>query len=323
MKENWFNDLARLFYDSWLSQSKYEEALTNVERRERLVNIVRLKTRRGTAERPDLLQIESSKASAETRRAQTLQEVTDRLRALITVLKLPPAWLDINPMDIPIALDSPEEVAEKLCADPKSFETVLVNNSSIGRSEAVREAVNLLYEQAKWENKPDLRLVGSLGANGIDPDGSTAFKDTLDLKTPYWSIGLQLNFPLGFHGPRASQIEASVESIRAEAMASQTKDQVRVEWKNTCADLARLKSSVALMKDAVAKQAERIKLEEERFRLGRSSTLQVIQAGDDYSETLIGYRGLTMQLKLVAWKLRIQTGDVGQLLTGWEKNNDS
>jgi len=317
-KDNWFLDLAGLFYDSWLAQVKTHEARASVDRRERLLKTVSRKAQRGTAERPDLLQIESARAASLTHLASMTQEVGDRFRGLITILGLPAEWLEIDPMLIPVMMDAPEEVAFKLCDQKDASEKLLEINSNVLQAKANSEAAQAYLAKVKSDNQPDLALKIGLGANDVDPTSGGTTQDLLALRHPYWSVGVRLSMPLGFNAENAAESEGAVQQIRSEAAFAMAKDQTRVEWKNACLDIRRLKGSQELMEKAVKMQTERVKLEEDRFRLGRSNTLQVIQAGDDLSEATLTAQSIAVQLKMAAWKIRVKMGGVSKQLIAWE-----
>ena len=73
--EQWTSDLITLFYNAWLAQTQTKAAIANIKRRERLVNVTRIKLRRGTSERPDLLQVEAALLDSKTRFQSTEQNL--------------------------------------------------------------------------------------------------------------------------------------------------------------------------------------------------------------------------------------------------------
>jgi translation initiation factor 2 alpha subunit (eIF-2alpha) len=73
-------------------------------------------------------------------------------------------------------------------------------------------------------------------------------------------------------------------------------------------DLFRLEKSFKQLSDAYAKQQERSRLEEERFKIGRTGTFQVIQAGDDATFAEFSLRTVEVERRMAAWKVRKQAG---------------
>jgi len=65
--ENWILQIVEIYYGAWLAQTQSKIAKDNVARQRRLLKITRIKTRRGTAEEPDLLQVQSSHLAAHRR----------------------------------------------------------------------------------------------------------------------------------------------------------------------------------------------------------------------------------------------------------------
>jgi outer membrane protein TolC len=79
---------------------------------------------------------------------------------------------------------------------------------------------------------------------------------------------------------------------------------MKFNWITACGNLRRLHESVNLLQTAFENQSRRARLDEERFRIGRASTLVVIQAGDDATAAEINLRSLQVERALAAWKVR-------------------
>src|SRR5690606_30143264 len=121
---------------------------------------------------------------------------------------------------------------------------------------------------------------------------------------PMWSLGVQLSFPLGMYGEKADVLEAKTRLIQSDAQASQALDQQKMNWVNSCMEFHRAQQSYQAYLEAYEKQLARARLEEERFRIGRSSMLQVIQAGDDATIAELNLRSSEVEKRLVSWQVR-------------------
>ncbi len=303
-KEDWFLSIAEIFYGAWLQQIQLLSAQATVERRERLRALVGLKQRRGTAEKPDAIQVQSSLELTKLELETAKQNLSDQWRLLLITLKLPSVLETIDPLQVPISLDSLPEELTNSCKGPE----VPLQSAAIERSKALVQAAKHSLSSQEWNSRPDLDLVAAYGANGIDSASGTSLSDFAKLQFPYYSLGLQFRLPLGGYERRAKLITARIDNLKAEAQSGQTLDLHRAQWRNLCSTYARLQSAVAVLTKTSQAQMQRIKLEETRYTLGRSTLAQLIQAEDEAAQTEVLLKSQTAQLHLTAWKIRKLSG---------------
>jgi len=310
-KEDWFLSLSNLYYGAWLQQARLRNAQETVQRRKRLKSIVVLKQRRGTAERPDLIQVEAGLSNAELELASAEQALNDQWRLLAVTLKLPAVVEAVDPLLVPMELDDvPAALGEK-CALPE----VPTQAAELLRAQALLDAAKESRASADSESAPELDLLAAFGANSVDPNSAATFGDFFKAQFPYYSLGVQFRLPLGNYDKRARAITARVEQMRAEAGVGQVKDLHRANWRNQCFTLARLGHAVKALTKTTTAQAEREKLEEERFSLGRSNLLQVIQAADEANQTDLALKSTMVDYRLAGWKLKKMSGELDSYLT--------
>lgn len=312
-QEDWIIQLIEAYYGAWLAQTKVFAARDNTARRTRLLETTQLKLRRGTAEEPDLLQVKAAVINAKVQEDGAKQSLADQWRALVITLKMPEAWLDVDASQIPMKLDSPLDRAARLCAKWRDDK----------KSSRAEEQARMLFEasqaaehRAAWAFKPELNLVGALGANAVDPAAGATFGETFSRDHPYWSVGVEVSMPLGFAAERAAYMTATLNRVRAEALYSVTTDTQRMLWHNRCTDLARAKSAAEHLASGFQSQKRRAGLEEERFRIGRAGMLAVIQAGDDATDAEVRWRQAEVDSRLSAWRVVRLADGVGEYVKG-------
>lgn len=301
--ETWAINIISTYYNAWFSQAQTLAAQEGFRRRERLLKATQLRLTRGNAEKPDYLQIESAFLMSRVRKLEAEKNLVDQWRRLILLLKLPAEWLNIESTQVPIKIDNIADQAISIC---KKF-----RNKGVPADDPARlRAANLMYESAvlNWEankNKswPSLKLYGSYFLNGINEAASESSTETFSADHPGWSLGLSLSLPLEFSLQKAELSEATGKKMQAQALKNNTKDELHLSWLNECANLERLVETQKDAKKAFQSQNLRADLEEKRFRLGRSSTLNVIQAGDDETDSKIFLYATEVQLRLSAWKI--------------------
>ena len=308
--EEWMTSLIALYYNAWLAKSQAQTSDASLLRRERLLSMVEILSRRGTSERPDLLQVQSAVESTRVQNSRATQALGDIWRNLVSALKLPSAWMKIDPKKIPIVLDEPTEEALKLCGTEAALLPAPAANLAVQRATLLHEAAQDSDHAASSLLKPDLSLTAQVANNAIDNTiaDDQSLSEFTGLSHPAWTVGVTLSMPIGFTAEKARKLSSTADLIRAESGAQQARDEHSTNWINRCLDLFRLERAHEQLQDAFNKQSERSRLEEERFRIGRVGTFQVIQAGDDATFAELNLRSIEVERRLAAWKVRRQAG---------------
>ncbi len=310
----WGLGLIEIFYKAWYAQASSRAALSNVKRRERLVEITALKLKRGTAERPDLLQVQSALLQTQAQWSDSVQNIGDLWRSLVLGLKLPSEWMKVDPTQVPMGIDEPIRGALVTCGSPDRI-------SSSPQTAMIR-AKELLLEKGKGDLKaaqgsmrPSLSLELASSLNGIDQGNyGTAWGEVSSSEHPSHSVGLKFSMPLSFYAERAQVHNQLGEVMKAEAQLTQARSQVETVWINTCLNLHRVVSKISKWEEALKNQRQRLRLEEVRFRNGQIPLLNVIQAGDEVTVAELNLFGSLMESRLLAWKVKRYSGDLNVYL---------
>lgn len=313
-RESWFLQLAEQFYLAWNAQAQAQAAGGTVQQQERLSAIVTRKLRRGTAERPDLLQVQSALSDARVRQGEAKQRLGDVWRQLVATLRLPASFAAIDPLEIPLDLGPADSAASKRCGEAAPTETI-----ALRKALAEARAATLLGEQAASDARPELDLSIGAGANSIEARSLETFGDLARARFPFVQAGLSFKMPFGNEAARAATVNARVAQLRADAAASQERDLLAVLWQNRCLELARLAGATEANEKSFRAQREREKLEEVRFGLGRSPLIQVIQAADDAARAEVTYKATLAQARLAGWNVRRLAGTLDTYLDNLEK----
>ena len=324
--EEWTRQISNLYYAAWQAKKNLLIADDALKRRNQLLKTTRLKAKRGTSEKPDLLQVESVQLLAVNQKAQAEQELNNHWRNLILSLKLPAEWIQVDPRFVPIKLDNPISKAEAQC---KSFRKKGVPKSEsavVRMNQAISESANLLAEARKKEMLPELNLVGSVAYNAIDNTNSTdTISDATNGENPAWTLGLNLTIPFSFDSEKASYLQAYSDQVRNTSQYNSAKDDLRVAWMNDCSGLDSLLESNKRAKIAFNKQRQRERLERKRFGLGRIPVFNYIQAGDDAAEAERAYSQQQVMLRQLSWQILRNASQINDIMKklreDYEKNN--
>ncbi|MCB0349917.1 MAG: TolC family protein [Bdellovibrionales bacterium] len=301
--ESWALGMIQTYYNAWFSQAQTRAAQESFKRRERLLKATKLRLSRGNAEKPDYLQVESAYLMSRARQLEAEKNLDDQWRKLIVKLKLPADWLDVDSVDVPLKIDDIAPDAIQICK--KFREKGIPSNDPVALKAAqlMSEGAKLYWEAAKNKAWPELKLTGSYFLNGIDSQSNKSTSQAFDRDFPGWTVGLTLSFPIEFSQQKAELSEAIAKKAQAEALKNDANDDRNLSWLNECANLERLVTTLSDAHISYKNQNLRADLEEKRFRLGRSSTINVIQAGDDETDSQIFLYSTEVALRLTAWKV--------------------
>lgn len=307
--ENWALDIIRLYYRAWQVRSEVQASQDYLASKRRLVNITRVKLRRGTAERSDMLQTEGSLLEAQIRLNSARETLMAIWRDLVNQLNLPDEWLAFDPMQINMSLDSDYALQE---CDPKKAPK---SSSQVKYWEHLKEASRLKQEIAKNAFLPDLQVVLGLSAiNQANTSASETLKNSLSFKNTGAFVGLQLDVPLSHFKAKADFSTALADHSMALASLSFFQGQLKTQWQNECAEFQQLKDVVRLREENHKLQEERATLDERRYRLGRIPLLQIIQSGDEAINSYLQLNASQIELKLSAWRMTQASGQLKKSL---------
>lgn len=310
--EDWFLQWSELFYGAWLLQEQARAADDSLARRIRLASITKVKANRGTAEAPDVLQIESAVLNARAERDAALQSVSDVWRQVVIGIDLPVSFLGIDARLVPLEYSAPSEEALRLCMDTQDVTKLQDESAQVQSRRLHLKAAEAKLEAAKAMAGPDLRFQASYSTNGVDPSLSPTWSTMFSADHPAYSLGLTFSMPLGFSEEKAAIAGAHAEHIARTAGFAMASDQFQVDWLNTCAEFRRQLERRSLFEQAYKNHLQRVELEERRFAVGRTQMFQVITAGDEAMASKIALAVTDVAKAQAAWKVMRLGGKIAE-----------
>lgn len=306
----WMQDLTDLFYQAWLAQEQVRAARANLQRKKRLYGVTELQVRRGTAEAPDLLQVKGAQTVSEIQLRDRIEALETIWRSLVLSLQLPRHWAEIDPMEVPVVLDDPMARALSLCNEKPDAEPWIAENDAVRSVVLQKESSALLLENAKDRLRPDLSLSVGLRTNGIDTTdrGQTA-SEAFSAEHPEWTVGLRMNFSLERFQEKAEFRRRSGDYAKLQAESSLAKTALEANWSRDCSALTAWRAKLRRLEGNVADQKRRNDLEEKRFQLGRGTLLNVINAGDDFTNAELTLNAGMVESRQAAWRVLRWAGE--------------
>ncbi len=310
-------EVVSAYYQAWLAQADVRAAENNLKNRNDLLEITRIKANRGTAERPDVLQSDASAKSAKTQLEESVRILGDIWRTLVISLGLPQELLAVDPISIPVDLDSPISAAKARCQGYVAPNGGAKVSLATKLAELNARASEASAQSLKAQSGFDVVVAGSYASNGIDAlSRSETWKTAAQRTYPAWSVELSAQIPLGVSATEGDALNAATAAIRSRAFADQQRDQEAVLATNRCLELEQKEEAFVRSEQIFKFQSERLRLEERRFRIGRSALTQVVIASDD---RVVAERNLAQReidRRLAAWRVLAIEGGLVKVASG-------
>lgn len=161
---------------------------------------------------------------------------------------------------------------------------------------------------------PRLDFFVTLGKTGFSDELADAFKD-LDGPTFDLSAGLDFSYPLGNRAAEGRNRAALTSRRQAAASVENLQQLVRLDVRTAAVEVERAREQIAASAATRSLREEALRAEEERFRVGDSTSLLVAQAQRDLLESqiaevdaVVAYRIALIELYLAEGTLLARRG---------------
>jgi outer membrane protein TolC len=299
------------FYEAWMAQNRVRDAAETLARKTRIEKMTRVRAARGTAERPDILEAEAAKVSAEMELRAARELLLERWLKLAAAIKLDLALAaQVDPIEVPLVLDSLDPSVSALCLQAGTNS----GSAALAHALASQKRAETEAERAELERKPDLKLRGRLSTNGIDSRWSESASEAIRGKHLGWEVSLNFVLPLGQYEAEALRQEARSQELRASAHAQASIDEERVRWEIRCKEIARREKDLRHLRENAERQNERGRLEEARFSIGRIRLNDVTRAEDEALLSNVRLRLEEISLRRALWSIRELNGQIPETL---------
>ena len=248
---------------------------------------------------------ESEAAAAEAEAAGRYQQLVAAkatlAKARLTLLRLlnPGGQVDWQ-SEIKLA-EAPEMPAIEIDTVENHVAVALGKRPDLNQARLLVRRQDLAVTQTRNGLLPKLDLFISLGGSRYTSSFSDQ-KDELDKATTYTG-GLTLELPLGNRAAKARHAAAGWSLNQAGAALANMEQLVQVDVRSAYVDVEQAAAQVKAARATAALRQKTLDLEQEKFRLGRSTTLLVAQAQRDLvgsriaeAEAVVGVRKAILEL---------------------------
>ena len=307
-------EVERVYWELYFAMADLKLRRTQLERAGKLVETAEALVRVGRSSELEIVRAMSSEASQRVTILAAENEV-EKLRhgllRLLGVLDVYAVDRDFRPADEPptkavaVPFDEAMQAAQKARPDYVQAHLQVENN-------------RLAMRFAKNQRLPELSLFGeySLSGMGDDPDSSLDELDSGDFAS--WRAGVSFEVPLPDRAGRSDYRAARFEYERAKVELDSVLERITREVADALADVRTQKERIAAARTARELAERALRDEEKSYKLGRSDSLDVINAQDalaaaerdevralaDYAVALANLsrvEGTTLEEKGIAW----------------------
>ncbi len=300
LEETIVNTLANVRLAYW--ELVYALAAVDVQRQalelaEQLVRDNRARVEIGTLAPIDVVQAQSEAALRRQQLAQTVQTLRTNelaLKQLIVGGTTDELWdAEINPTDEPQIDAPPIDLQE-------AIRGALDRRTDISRVRQQIDINDATVDNLRNSTLPALDVVGSYqlagqggprlvpagssfeaifgGVGGVIPGGyGDALDNIVDADYPFWSVQLQMTYPLGQSADKAGYERARLQRRQNEAQLRRVELQIASEVTNAAIQIETIQERIEAAIAARELTEEQLRAEESKFEVGLSTNFLVLQ----------------------------------------------
>ncbi len=179
------------------------------------------------------------------------------------------------PSKTPVAFDLADQI-----------NTAMENRFELGEQQLKIDNADIARKVAKNNLLPQLNLVGSYAVQGLDNDFSTSAKEESWTKNLNWSIGFQLEIPLGNRAARAIYQRSLLQRLQAIDQNALLVSQVSADVTKALREVSTTWDEMAATAQATFAQRDALRAIERRQEGGEALTPTFVQLKLDTQERL-------------------------------------
>lgn len=258
------------YHELVFAQQRVDAAQEKITTSTHLLAEARALQRQGRLAQNDVWEVENALGrykSALSEAVHNQRERSNRLRAMLM-------------LEASVVLKASDPLPSVEGARPDAAESLRIalskrDDFQMRKVQAEREGLQLAY--ARNQKLPRIDLVASYGVNGLEYTTRQALDLGRARDYPGWSLGLQVNVPLGAN--KQAQADLVAAQLRREDALLALKAievQIAADIDTSVALLASMNERWVLWREVAAREAEQLQAERSKFAAGRSDTRELL-----------------------------------------------
>ncbi len=180
------------------------------------------------------------------------------------------------------------------------------DRSDMKAAQAQLAISKLSAQMDREKNKPSLELFGSYAMNGrSQTDGSDAMEDSFGSSRTTNVVGVRFSMPLHVSAAYDAQSGAKLSEQAADLRIRQKQIEQDNEWNELVEMLQESIESLRLAKAIESAQQAKLLSERNRLKTGRTSTFQILQFEQEYSQSEFNRVKTAAQILALQTKLKL------------------
>ncbi len=297
-------DVESAYWDLVYSIENLKAMKVSLEQAKELLELTKALVKAGKLVSTEILQAEAGVASREEDviiAEGAVKDAEDRLKMVTNMVADPDAWdSEIIPSDEPSfePFERPD-IGE-------SIELALENRSDYKQTDIAIENSDISVKSLRNSLLPSLDLTAEYSLDGLGPSYDDGMDQLRSRDFNSWSVGLSVGIPIGNRPARSLYEKAKLEKKRSLLNLEKLKQSIVMEVRRSIRSIDTNSKRVQATEIALRLEEQRLKAEEERFRLGVSTSNDVLQAQRDlaaaktsYLKAIVDYRKSLTNFKRV------------------------
>ena len=244
-----------------------------------------LRKNEGKAERGLIsnLEVTTARSGVASREESLITAVTARQNAAETLLFLIHGASAPAIAALPTAVSKPKETLENISLEELESRALEIRKDLIAKK-AELEKSEILLGASRNSLLPSLDATGSIGTGGRAGNFSNSFDNLLNNDEPSWSAGLVFTVPIGNRSDRAKHKKALIELEQAKLALQDAENKIRQEVRSQYRELMQGQERLYYARQSQMLADERLRGEYDKYELGLSDTLRVLDAEEDATQ---------------------------------------
>ena len=273
----------KAYWDLVFAIENYEVKRLTLQQAEDFLRITTISYRTGVVPETDVLQAKAQVSTMEELVIIAESVIKAAEDALKNLMSLPRASRDWNSFFIPT--DQP--VVTRLEIDTEAMiDTALEKRPEYIQARIGLENSEINRRVAKNQRMPELNLYASAGRTGLGESHADAWDElhTYDYHT--YEAGLEFSFPLQNRSARNRYRQAVLGYEKTEIMIANLENSIMLEIRNAVRAIETQHKRVEATAVSVAAEKAKLESETQRYRVGMSTSYNVLSFQKDYAEAL-------------------------------------
>ena len=208
------------------------------------------------------------------------KELIDSEKALHDQVDLLAGLLQMNKVDNIVTTDRPQTSAVEI-DESRALGKALAVRPELEELKGQLAITDLQTSVARKQIQPSLNLLSSVGLNGLANGYGRDTERLASLKYPAWSVGLQLDYPLGNESARNDYVKSRLRGEQTAVQIESLKSSIEIEVRNA---VRAVRSSYKQLDVAEAGRQyaeERVKAFMKRGEVGLATTKDILDVQND------------------------------------------